>query len=213
MPFMNKPLSPVAAQRATAASPNRIRPYIRLLHLLLATGIVVSLVTSLFSERPEAGEMRSAVEAIGFEVHELAGMAVLAVLAVHWLAFAVGNAYKGIGYFFPWFSPTRLRGLGAELRQFARLELGEPGAQDAVAGAVQGFGLVIGSALAATGAMLYFGIAPDGSMSTAVHAVKELHETLGPAMWAYLVIHAGAAAVHLLVGHRSVLDVFWLFGR
>ena len=39
----------------------------------------------------------------------------------------------------------------------------------------------------------------------------EVYETLGPAMWTYLVLHAGAAMAHTSLGHGSVLSVFRLY--
>uniref|UniRef100_E6QVM4 Cytochrome b561 bacterial/Ni-hydrogenase domain-containing protein n=1 Tax=mine drainage metagenome TaxID=410659 RepID=E6QVM4_9ZZZZ len=117
-----------------------------------------------------------------------------------------------IGPVFPWFSRIRLAALIHELKEMGRLRLANPEAQNGLASAVQGLGLVIASLLASTGMVLYLGIAANGIMSPAVHAVKEFHETLGPLMWAYLGIHVGATMLHRFVfKHRSILSIFRLF--
>lgn len=67
---------------------------------------------------------------------------------------------------------------------------------------------IVGSILAASGTVLFFGIAENGVMSAVTHAVKEFHEFWGPVMWGCLGIHAGATMVHLGLGHRSILSIF-----
>lgn len=182
--------------------------FTRILHTLIAVGILFELLSSLVMENPRPGRVLTLLEALGYDVHKWAGMAVFAALVLHWIVFVAGHAYKGMGHFFPWFSRARLDAVRSEARDFLRLRVGDPEQNDSLAGAFEGLGLLVASILGATGVVLFFGIAENGAMSGAVRAVKEFHEFWGPAMWTYLCIHAGAATVHLGLGHRSILSVF-----
>lgn len=184
---------------------------VRIVHATIAFGIALQLMLSLVMEPPRPGHVRSAFESLGYEAHEILGIVLLVALLLHWVLFLLGYAYQGIGHFFPWFSRARMRLVVSDLGEIGNLRFGDPAKQDSLAGALQGLGVVIASLLALTGAILYVGIAEDGRMSAAVHAVKEVHETLGPAMWTYLVLHAGAAIGHTALGHGSVLSVFRLY--
>ena len=180
----------------------------RVLHLLIAIGISLQLLLSLVMEAPRPGHGVGGLEAFTFEAHEFVGIAVLAILVVHWLMFVTGNAHKGWLHFFPWFSAERVRAVFTEVGELVRFKVGDPEVQDSLAGAIQGLGLVVASLLAVTGTVVFFGMADDGSMSAAVHAVKEFHEFWGPVMWGYLVLHIGAVMLHRALGHRSVLGIF-----
>ena len=182
--------------------------FTRILHTLIALGITLEMLLSLVMRMPRPGRVLSPLQSFGYEAHRVLGMAVLAVLVLHWLVFAAGRAYKGVAHFFPWFSRARMRVVWAELRDILRGRIGGPEHTDDFAGAIEGIGLVVGSLLAATGAVLYFGVAPDGTMSGAVRAVREFHEFWGPVLWTYLVVHAGAAMVHVGLGHRSAMEIF-----
>lgn len=182
--------------------------FTRILHSLIAAGITLEMLLTLFMKNPRPGRVLTTLQAFSYESHRWIGMAVLAVLALHWLVFAAGHAHKGISHFFPWFSRARRDELASEIRELLRFKVADPADKDALSGAVEGIGLLIGTLLAVSGAILFFGIAEDGSASRAVRVVKEFHEFWGPAMWTYLGVHAGAVMLHLALGHRSVLQVF-----
>ena len=95
-----------------------------------------------------------------------------------------------------------------DVRELLDLKVGDPEKEDCFSGAIEGLGIIVGSILAVSGTVLFFGIAKNGAMSTATHAIKEFHELWGPVMWGYLGIHAGATMVHLGLGHRSILSIF-----
>ena len=157
---------------------------------------------------PKPGRVLTPLQSFGYEAHEMAGMAVFVVLALHWIVFVSGHAYKGIGHFFPWFSRTRMKAVSSDIRELLKLKVGDPEQADSFSSAFEGLGLIVGSILAASGAVLFFGIAENGAMSSPVHALKEFHEFGGPVMWGYLGIHAGAAMLHVAFGHRSILSIF-----
>jgi len=180
----------------------------RILHVLVAVGVSFALLASLVMRTPKPGRVLTPLQSFGNEAHEIVGMAVLVVLALHWMVFVSGHAYKGIGHFFPWFSKTRMDAVLSDIRKLIKLNVGDPELEDSFSGAFEGLGLIAGSILAASGAVLFLGIAENGAMSAAIHAVKDFHEFWGPIMWGYLGIHAGATLVHVALGHRSVLSMF-----
>jgi cytochrome b561 len=182
--------------------------FTRILHTLIAVGILLELLSSLMMRTPRPGRVLTPVQAFGYDAHAWVGMAVFGLLALHWIVFVTGHAYKGMGHFFPWFSRVRLDAVVSDARELLRLQAGDPEQNDSLAGAIEGLGLLVASILGVTGVVLFFGIAENGAMSGAIRAVREFHEFWGPAMWTYLCIHAGAAMVHLGLGHRSILSVF-----
>jgi cytochrome b561 len=78
----------------------------------------------------------------------------------------------------------------------------------AMVSAIHGLGLLTVSAMAATGAVFFF---TDG---TAIARVAlGLHRLLANLMWAYLIGHAGLAALHQLVGDDVLSRMFWFRPR
>jgi cytochrome b561 len=182
--------------------------FTRILHSLIAIGILLELLSSLVMRTPRPGRVVTPLQAFGYDTHAWVGMAVFVVLVLHWIVFVAGHARKGIGHFYPWFSRARLDAVVSDARELLRLRVEDPDKADSLAGAIEGLGLLVASILGATGVALFFGIAENGVMSSAIRTVREFHEFWGPAMWTYLCIHAGAAMVHLGLGHRSILSVF-----
>lgn len=187
----------------------RYDPVTRLLHLCIAVGVSVQMLVSLVMVHPKPG--RAANQ--WFELHETLGLALLGVLVAHWLWSLGRSAARAepMGLF-PWFSRTRMAELGADIRETSaylmRLRLPEGEKARPLPAAIQGLGLLLALVLAATGAVLFIGMAPDGRMSAPVHAVKEVHEALAPLMWAYLVVHPALGVLHQLAGHRTLDRVF-----
>lgn len=182
--------------------------FTRLLHLLIAAGITLELLSSLFMKTPRPGRVLTPLQSLGYEIHQWVGMAVLVALALHWAMFAAGHAHKGIGHFFPWFSRARLAEIADEVRELLRFRVTDPERSDSLSGSVEGIGLALGTLLAVSGALLFFGAAPDGTLGDALRPIRKFHEFWGPAMWTYLCVHAGAAMLHVALGHRSILAIF-----
>jgi cytochrome b561 len=190
---------------------NYSRP-IKVLHALFALGITLQLLLSNVMRQPRPGRLRTAFEALTFAVHEYVGLALVVALVVHWLLHLAGHAPKGLAHFFPWFSRERMGRLKAEGTELLRMNLGDPEAQDTIAGAIQGIGLVVATLLAISGGVVFFGMADDGTMSEMTRSTRKVHTTLAPLMWGYLGVHLAAALVHVAAGHRSILAIFRLRG-
>jgi len=181
----------------------------RILHAALAVAIVHQLVVSLFMERPRPG---GPTENLAFEFHETVGLISLALLALFWLWTMLRRKEEGPGALFPWFSAERLRLVLADIGNYrnslVQRRLPPPMAETPLASAIHGLGLLVATAMAVTGAIVYAVMGADGSLAGGGHFVLELHEAFASLMWAYLIGHAGIAIVHDIVGHRVLGRMF-----
>lgn len=184
--------------------------FTKFLHMALALAITLQLLLSLVMAPPHLHHARTAWQSTGYKMHEFVGLTVLGLLILHWLTFLSGHARNGMGHFFPWFSSRRRGAFWGEVQKLFRLQLDDPQDQDAVAGAIQGLGLLVGLFLGASGCLIFFGMASDGTSGKTIHWIREFHGFWGPVMWGYLGIHVCATLVHHIKGHRQVLDIFRL---
>jgi cytochrome b561 len=184
-------------------------PLTRFLHLCLAIGITAEMLTSLVMVDPEPGRPPN----WWFEVHETLGVALLGVLVAHWLWSLGRSLASGAAFMlFPWFSAARLRALVGDARdtlaQVGQGRLPDDDQPRPLPAAVQGLGLLLATVLAATGTVMWVGMAPDGAMTGLVHGFKEVHEAVAPLMWAYLVLHPAMGILHQVAGHRTISRMF-----
>lgn len=186
-------------------------PVTRILHALTALGVSLQMISSLVMIHPKPGRMPDQ----WYEVHEWVGITVLGIVSLHWL-WAVGRTLaRGEAFLlFPWFSWPRLENLGRDIAETShevlrgRLPAGD--GPRALPAAVQGAGLLLALGMAATGTALSVGMGPDGGLSPLLRVVKEVHETLAPAMWAYLLVHPLLGLLHQFAGHKSLSRMFGL---
>ena len=185
---------------------------IRWLHAGIALGAVVQLTTSQLMHVPRPGHPLVEPGYHIFEIHRFSGITVVSLLILHWLWQLTGHVAGGWGHLFPWFSASRLRTLASDLKAVPTwFRGGFPAQQEEtipLAGAVHGLGLAVLSCMAVTGATLWFGMGPDGSMSRAVATVREAHMYFGGILWVYFFGHVGIAVLHQLRGDRLITSMF-----
>ncbi len=181
----------------------------RILHTALAVAIVHQLVVSWFMERPKPG---GSPENLAFELHETVGLITLGLLALFWLWTMVRRREEGLSDLFPWFSKERRNRVFADIGTYrdsvVQRRLPSPEAATPLASAIHGLGLLVATAMAVTGAIVYAVMGADGSLSGNGRLVLELHEILSNLMWAYLIGHAGIAILHDVTGHRVLGRMF-----
>jgi cytochrome b561 len=181
----------------------------RILHAALAVAIVHQLVISWFMERPKPG---GPTENLAFDLHETVGLISLGLLALYWLWTMLRLNEEGPGALIPWFSAERRRRVLADIGNYrnslVQRRLPPPMAEMPLASAIHGLGLLVATAMAVTGAIVYALMGADGSLAGGGRLVLELHEVLANLMWAYLIGHAGIAVVHDIVGHRVLGRMF-----
>ena len=183
----------------------------RWLHAGLALGISLQLALSLVMEPPEPDEPApTGIAAATFEVHENVGMVVLAILVLHWLWQLTGHTAHGLAHLFPWFSASKRAAVMADAKRLVASRMRDVAEVSPLAGAVHGLGILVATAMAASGAVLYFGVADNGAMSKPVHLIEEFHGLMANFMWAYLVGHVAMVALHRMLGHAEVSEIFRL---
>ena len=185
----------------------------RLLHAGLALAIVTQLLTSLQMHGPDdvqAGD-------ILFQVHRYSGLAATVLAFGLWVTILLRSRGTDLEALLPWFSWRRLAALGRDVKVYAgaalKLRLPEHDPEAALPSAIHGLGLVLITAMAASGATYFVQVAlglhsaePDGMIAMRVHLA------LANLVWAYLIAHAGLALLHHLL--RSMrLSTMWSLGR
>lgn len=177
--------------------------FTKLLHLLFAAALIHQLFISLIMVVPETNRSGDSY----FELHEWGGVLTLGLLVIFWVWTLVRRGETRFAMLFPWFSGARRSAFWADLKahlaSFARgrVPLNE---QSSLATAVHGLGLLIATAMALTGAVGYF--VPAASL------LLEVHMTIAPIMWAYLIGHVGLALLHQMAGHK-ILQRMFEFGK
>jgi len=185
----------------------------RLFHAGLALAVVTQLLTSLQMQGPDdvqAGD-------ILFRIHRYSGLTATVLAFGLWVTILLRSRGTDLGALIPWFSGRRLAALGRDIKIHAgallKLRLPAHDPEAALPSAVHGLGLVLISAMAASGAVYFMQVAlglhsaePDGMIAMTVH------RALANLVWAYLIAHAGLALLqHLLRSMR--LSTMWSFGR
>lgn len=185
----------------------------RLLHAGLALAIVTQLLTSLQMHGPDEVQAGD----ILFQVHRYSGLMATVLAFAFWVTILLRSRGTDLGALIPWFSGRRLAALGRDIKVHAgaalKLRLPEHDPEAALPSAIHGLGLLLISAMAATGAVYFVEVAlglhsaePDGMLAMTVHLA------LANLVWAYLIAHAGLALLHHLL--RSMrMSTMWSFGR
>lgn len=194
----SRSISPCAGDAVTAAVPHPVaRAVSHTLHALLAVAIVHQVVTGLFLGPPRSPVAR---------LHDIGGLVSLGLLVAFWLWSLVRRDGALLLDYLPWLSVRRQRAVAADigiyLRHALSLRIPPHGRCVALPAAFHGLGLLTASAMAATGAYAYFAAGPALFHPPDVHRAHLLHVRLADVMWAYLVLHAAAAALHGIVGLR-----------
>ena len=169
---------------------------IRISHIGLAIAVINQLLTSLVLSAP-------APDAAGnfyFEVHEYGGLAAFSFITLFWFGVIFRKRQAPSGLMFPWLSAVRLSALWSDTKlHFAairRMRLPPYGDHAPLASAIHGLGLLLVTAMAASGTIYYFINSGDPHAGGLVGVVMFIHLNLANLVWAYLIGHAGLALVH-----------------
>jgi cytochrome b len=128
-----------------------------------------------------------------FEIHEKVGIAATITVIAFWLWSLARSGETRFVAFFPWLSPKQLGLVSADSRRiFAPRKLGLE--ERPFASAVHGLGLITATIMALSGLLGYF--------VASARPLLEVHETVAPLMWAYLVGHVAIALIHEIRGER-----------
>ncbi|MCW5698629.1 MAG: cytochrome b/b6 domain-containing protein [Rhodospirillales bacterium] len=183
----------------------------RILHGLVMVAILTQLVLSTVMEMPKPGR---ASEDFVFEVHEVVGLASVAILALFWLWILVRRGETELGTLVPWFSSRRRQDLiadgAAQWASVRRLRVPEAADDAPLPSAVHGLGLLAATGMACSGLIVYLGLGPTGELSTMADLTLDAHEFLANLMWAFVIGHGAMAILHHHSGHPVLVHMFSL---
>ncbi|MFD2234605.1 cytochrome b/b6 domain-containing protein [Phaeospirillum tilakii] len=178
----------------------------RLLHRLLAAGVILQLLLSLVMVHPSPSHAGN----FFFTIHEFLGLAVAAVLVAHW-AYMLPKYRATPYYLFPWTKAEDRAALIADakatLESLRARKLPESDVPTPLVGAVQGIGLIAASAMAVTGVLMFLFAGPDG-LGLIGGLAKGIHELVAPVLWTYLIIHVAAGVLHQAFGAPLLSQMF-----
>ncbi len=179
----------------------------RLLHGGLAIAIIIQLASSQFMNPDKGGNT-------AFEIHEYAGLAAFALVFGFWLFSIARKRGTPLAELLPWTSAHHRAALWADARaHLSALRHRKLPVQDGsspLASAVHGLGLLLMTAMAASGTLYYFVNSGDPDAGGLVGAAMLVHKNLANLVWAYLIGHAGFAVVNHF-GRAMSLRIMWSF--
>lgn len=168
----------------------------RFFHAGLALAIVTQLLTSRWMHGNDAAQAGD----ILFQMHRHSGLTATVLVFGLWLTILVRSRGTQLGALIPWFSGQGLAALWRETKAH-------------LVAAVHGFGLVLITAMAASGAVSFFQVAlglhsaeSDGMLA------MTLHLALANLVWAFLNAHVGLAVLQHPVQSMR-LSTMWSLGR
>ena len=182
---------------AADATPDRHTGATRLIHAGLAGAIIVQLASSQIMNPDGAGNT-------AFVVHQYAGLAAFGFVVAFWANSMLRRIGTPIGLMIPWLSGARLRALGQDimlhLTALKRLRLPAHDEASPLASAVHGLGLLLMTAMAASGVAYYFLNTGDPDAGGAIGWIMTVHVGLANLVWIYLIGHAAMAVLAHLIG-------------
>lgn len=183
----------------------------RLLHGLMAVGIVGQLIFSQLMVAPDELEEATDLQKFSLEGHEFLGLFTVGVMVLHWLWLLMPTGDVTLAKLFPW-GPSGLKRIGADVWHIIKnRHLPEVGDESGLSGFVHGLGFLIATAMAASGFALYAVLTwGDGAGSDAFEKYADIHGLVANGMWAYLIAHVIAAVWHEYRGQRLIAGIFKL---
>jgi len=182
----------------------------RLVHMGLALAIITQLLTSLVFVAP-------APDATGnfwFEIHEYGGLAAFAFVLMFWLTLTARRTGTAPGLLFPWLNGQRLQAVWGDIKvhvaALVRFRLPPFEEHGPLASAVHGLGLLLMTAMAATGTVYYFINTGNPDAGGLVGVVMFIHKNLANLVWAYLIGHAGLAVIHHFTDNLRLSEMWSL---
>jgi cytochrome b561 len=184
----------------------------RAIHALFATSIIVQLGSGAIMRGPHRGQPGDWL----FAAHEYAGLAAAGLAFGFWLILMARRQGTAMGQLFPWFSDRRLIALWEDVAYHGKAlmaaRLPEYREDSTLASAVHGLGLLLMTAMAATGCIYLFG-QYEGAQRAALFSLDLIaHKLLANLAWAYLIGHAGLGLIHHYTTRFSLGDM-WSLAR
>ena len=149
-----------------------------------------------------------------FEVHEYAGLTAFALVLAFWLQTVVRQRGTPMSMLVPWFSIKRLSALGidtkAHLAALTKLRRPDHDGHSPFASTIHGLGLLLMTAMAASGTLYYAVNTGDPDVGGLVGVAMTVHTTLANLVWVYLIGHAVMGLIAHFGGALSLRQMWSL---
>lgn len=180
----------------------------RWLHLGMAITVSLQLAISLIMEAPDEKSATPLARA-AFEAHEVVGITAFVIVLMHWMWSVAKRADGGLSHLFPWTGPAWAE-VKSDVGSLMKRRLPDYGPRGGLPGLVHGLGLLAVTAMALTGATLFFIFPETGKPSDIVEGVASVHEFISTFVWIYWGGHVGLALLHHWTGHDTLRAMFRL---
>jgi len=182
------------------AAPRKYDPVTRLLHVGLATGVVIELLLqAVMRVPPGVGQGVDDWHREAFELHSHFGPVVAVLCLLHWLWICSPWARPGVAYLFPWLRSGQRPAMGREFRALLRWELPPQEGLSPLVGTIHGLGLLAVTGVVLGGSLSYLGYYTRVPVPNLVlhWCARELVFTSW-FVWAFVIGHGSMAAWHRL---------------
>jgi cytochrome b561 len=181
-----------------------------LVHVGLALAIIIQLSSSLVMEPVEPGRAGN----VFFTVHGYGGLVAFAFVLGFWLVVSFRRRGTELGLLLPWLSAVRRTALWSDLRKqlssVAALKMPPHDPTSPLASAIHGLGLLLMTAMAASGTLYYFVNTGDPDAGGLVGLAMVVHQTLANLAWAYLIGHGAMALLHHMTQQADMSEMWSL---
>lgn len=194
----------------SVSSPIKHSRLTRLAHIGLALAVIIQLLTSQVMLAP-------APDAKGnwyFNVHEFAGLTAFGFMFLFWVGVMARKKGTAKGLLFPWFSIVRLSALWADIDAhligLKSFSLPAYNSLSPLASTVHGLGLLLVTAMAASGAGYYFINSGNPDAGGLVGTLMFVHTSLANLVWLYLIGHSSFALTHHFIRNMRLTEMWSL---
>lgn len=183
----------------------------RLLHGLMAVGIVGQLLFSQFMIGPDHLDRATALEKFALEGHEILGLVAVGAILAHWLWMLFPRSDVSFSKLFPW-TPMGLTAVGVDVAYLIKhRHLPEADNSGSLSGFIHGLGFLVASGMAVSGFALFLVLDwGDGAGSDSFETYAGIHDVFSTFLWVYLGGHVAAAAWHEYRGQHIIARMFRL---
>lgn len=181
----------------------------RLLHGLIAIGIIAQLLSSQFMAAPDKLKDATGVQQFYWESHEILGLFTVIVMLLHWLWIFSSRSDVSFSKLFPW-NKKGIKAAMTDLSHFIKNRtIPDMQMENGLSSIVHGLGFLVASFMAVSGFALYLVIDwVSGAGSSLFESVVSVHQFFANLMWAYLIGHVVAAVCHEYKGERIIQAMF-----
>ena len=186
----------------------RYSRFIRWSHSLVAVAIIFQMAISLIMDHPHTKRPMTVDGEQYFRWHEWIGLAALALLICTWVYRLITWKRESHRRLFPWVTASGRQSLLREAWQFVRLRWTDIPEEGALVGTVHGLGVLIATAMALSGGLIFFALGAQDIVTPVAHRLMDVHSFLATFMWVYLCGHPVMAFWHEYMGHGSLARIF-----